>query len=87
MNVRLKAAILAAGLKQYELAHLVGTETRLSRIIQGRLTATPDEQLKLAKVLRRPVQELFDTEESTPALSRAQPASHGSKRATRRRPT
>jgi transcriptional regulator with XRE-family HTH domain len=62
MNGRLKLAIIAKGRKQYELAAEMGmSETRLSRIVSGRLAPSADEQHKLARLLDVPVEALFTT--------------------------
>jgi transcriptional regulator with XRE-family HTH domain len=60
-NLRLKGAIAEAGLKQYVVARRAGiSETRLSKYIGGVAVPTPDEQARLARVLRRDIPELFD---------------------------
>lgn len=62
-NLRLKAAIYAAGLRQCEVAHRVGvTEDRVSKLVTGRRRATPEEMAQIAQVLDRPVKELFEGE-------------------------
>lgn len=51
----LKLAILAAGIKQYELARRARiTETRLSRLATGRALPTGEERRRLADALGVP---------------------------------
>jgi transcriptional regulator with XRE-family HTH domain len=59
-NNRLKDAIFRSGRFQYAIAQEAGlTETRLSRLIQGRALPTPLERRRIATVLRCPEAELF----------------------------
>lgn len=59
-SVELKVAIVRSGLHQYDLAARVGiSETRLSRIVRGRLDPTADERQRLAAVLRTSEDRLF----------------------------
>ena len=59
-NLALKVAILASGQTQRQLARRVRIdETRLSRIVRGRVVAFPKERRRLAKVLQRVEVELF----------------------------
>jgi transcriptional regulator with XRE-family HTH domain len=59
------------GVRQYDAARLLGiTETRLSRIMCGRLEATEDEKRKLARLLQMPIGELFAHAASDPGGSR-----------------
>ena len=61
MNVRLKSALLATGKRQFEIAAELGwSETKLSRIVQGRAAADKDEQKALARYLKAKEAELFD---------------------------
>lgn len=61
MLLALKMALMRRGVRQYDAARLLGiTETRLSRIMCGRLEATEDEKRKLARLLQTPTEELFD---------------------------
>jgi transcriptional regulator with XRE-family HTH domain len=56
----LKFAILAARLRQYEIAQRAKmTETRLSRLATGRASPTDDERRRLAAVLGVPERRLF----------------------------
>ncbi len=58
---KLKAALQEKRLHQYELARQIGiTDTRLSRIIVERVTATDDEKNAIARALRMPALELFE---------------------------
>ena len=51
----LKLAILAAEIKQYELARLAQmTETRLSRLATGRAIPTDEERRRLSEALGVP---------------------------------
>lgn len=59
MNTTLKLAILDRS-TQTEVAKKAGlSESRLSRIIRGHYAPTDDEKKALARVLRKPVHELF----------------------------
>jgi len=59
-NVSLKLAILRDGRKQYQIAAATGiTETRLSRILFGRIIATTVERVRIASVLNADVHALF----------------------------
>ncbi len=59
-NIALAQAIEDSGWKQFRIAEKAGlTEQRLSRIKAGRSEPTPEEQRALAKVLRRPVSQMF----------------------------
>jgi transcriptional regulator with XRE-family HTH domain len=61
MKKLLKLKVLELGIPQYELARELGlSETRLSRIIRGRLDPTADEREKIARCLHTSVKELFD---------------------------
>jgi plasmid maintenance system antidote protein VapI len=56
----LKMALMRRGGRQYDAARLLGiTDTRMSRIICGRLEATDEEKKRLAQLLQTPVEELF----------------------------
>lgn len=60
MRIRLKAAILALGRPQYELAkYFDGGETRLSRIVRGRAEPTDEDMRRLSELLGVPLAELF----------------------------
>ncbi len=60
MLIALKTALLRHGIRQYDAARFLGiTDTRLSRIICGRLEATDDEKRRLAQLLQIPSEELF----------------------------
>jgi transcriptional regulator with XRE-family HTH domain len=60
MLVLLKLALLRRGERQYELASRLGIgETRLSRIVRGRVEATPEERARIAEALGVPERELF----------------------------
>jgi transcriptional regulator with XRE-family HTH domain len=62
MLVALKTAFLRAHLNQYEVARQIGrSETRVSRIVQGRLEATDTEKRAFARLLNAPISELFPT--------------------------
>jgi transcriptional regulator with XRE-family HTH domain len=56
----LRTALFLSGLKQIEIAKRAAIhETRLSKISRGHVEATADEMKRLAKVLRKPVDEIF----------------------------
>lgn len=56
----LKIAIWDSGKPQIVVAQKAKIhETRLSKIVHGHLEPTADEQKALARVLRRPIDELF----------------------------
>jgi len=60
MRYQLKMAVVRLGVPQYVVAKRAGlSETRLSRIVQGRLQPTPDERRRLARVLGASENELF----------------------------
>jgi transcriptional regulator with XRE-family HTH domain len=60
MNSTLKLAIFNSGHSQIEIAKKVGIhETRLSKIVRGHVEPSADEQRVLARVLRKPAEELF----------------------------
>ena len=59
-NIPLKTAIYTAGKTQRQVAHLAGLpETLLSDIVRGRVVPTPQQQNRLARVLRCSVSSLF----------------------------
>ncbi len=59
-NTKLKEAVFKQGRHQYEVARDAGlSETRLSRLVQGRSEATSEERTRLAKVLKAPEEVLF----------------------------
>lgn len=60
MNTALKIAFIQSGKRQIvAAAELAMDETRLSKIVNGHLEATPDEKKAIAKLLKRPVHQLF----------------------------
>ena len=68
MNLPLKIAIVESQKPAYEIAAKLGiTETRLSRIIFGRLKPREDEIKKLSELLNRNVSELFPENKKTVA--------------------
>lgn len=65
-NTALKSAFFERGLKQIEVAAVLRkkglvemSEPRLSKIVNGHEEATPDEKKAIARLLRRPVAQLF----------------------------
>ena len=63
MNTKLKLACMDCGLTQYQVAHMLGiSETRMSRIVQGRIVPTEHEESELARVLGRARRALFTPE-------------------------
>lgn len=66
-NLALKLAVLQSGRTQRQIATLAGIdETRLSRIISQQVRPWPDECRDLARVLRRPVLDLFPGVQTQP---------------------
>ena len=60
VNMALKLAIVESGIKQRALSLQVEiSEGRLSEIVTGRTEPTPDEQKRIAKALKRKVDDLF----------------------------
>lgn len=60
MNIALKVAFMETGTRQIAAASKLGIdEPRLSKIVNGHVEATEDEKRAIAKLLRRPVQQLF----------------------------
>jgi transcriptional regulator with XRE-family HTH domain len=56
---RLKVALVESRRFAYDVAREVGvSETRLSRIVNGRILPTPDEAARLARALGIPVAEI-----------------------------
>ena len=75
MLTKVKAALQEKRLHQYELARQVGiTETRLSRIVRGRIEATIEEKRKLAQLLELPMDVLFSGLAPAPGHTGAQGA-------------
>lgn len=65
--VKLKAALFARREPQYVLAARVGmTETRLSRIIQGRIPPSAEERAAIANALGLPQAEVFEEDVPSP---------------------
>jgi transcriptional regulator with XRE-family HTH domain len=63
VQAKLKMALLRKREAQYELAARVGiSETRLSRIVQGRAEPTEVERKSIANALGMPEADLFSTE-------------------------
>ena len=59
-NVALKVAIIRSGKRQIDVAHKAKIDnSRFSQIVTGRQLATVDERKTIAKILRKPVDELF----------------------------
>lgn len=59
----LRTALFHSGQKQIDVAKKAGIhESRLSKIARGHVEATDDEKRALARVLRKPVDELFPQE-------------------------
>ncbi len=62
LNRTLRLAILDSGKTQRTVAALTSIdETRLSRIVRGRVRPFPSEKKELARVLRRAARDLFAT--------------------------
>lgn len=60
LNVALKIAIVESGKKQRRIASLTRiSEPRLSHIVRGRIEPNDDERARIARVLERPVDQLF----------------------------
>jgi len=57
---RIKQVLGERRLTQYEAARAIGiSETRLSRVVRGRIEATPQEKGALARLLGTTVEDLF----------------------------
>lgn len=55
-----KAALAERRITQYEAAQRLGvSDTRLSRIVRGRIEATTEEKRKLSQLLELPIDFLF----------------------------
>lgn len=60
MNINLKLALIQSGQTQFEIAHQVGiSETRLSRLVRGRLPPSEEEAKRIARILRVSPTQLF----------------------------
>jgi transcriptional regulator with XRE-family HTH domain len=60
LNVALRVAIAATGRTQKDVARRAGiNQWRLSRIVRNDVTPTAVERARLARILAKPVQELF----------------------------
>lgn len=71
MIIGLKMAILRSGRSQWEIARDIGiSETRLSRILRGRVEVRDEEREALARILGATMGELFD--ELVPAKARSE---------------
>lgn len=65
MNMPLKLAVVASGKPAYQIAaQLDITDTRLSKIIYGRLGPKVEEQQKLSEILGKPICELFPNDQA-----------------------
>jgi len=70
-----KAALSERRITQYEAAHRIGvSDTRLSRIVRGRIEATTEEKRKLSQLLGLPIEFLFSDPGPVPSQAEAQPA-------------
>lgn len=64
VNIALKIAILETGKRQFQIAkraRIVGS--KFSNIINGRIRPTPDEKERIAKALRRQVEDFWPERE------------------------
>jgi transcriptional regulator with XRE-family HTH domain len=60
MNIKLKLALIQSGRSQFEVAQQLGiSETRLSRLVRGRLPPSDDEAKRIARILRVSPTQLF----------------------------
>ena len=60
MNEALKMALLRSGVPQFEIARQTGlSETKLSRLVRGRLSPSLEEATRLAELLHEHVAHLF----------------------------
>jgi hypothetical protein len=65
MNIHLKLAIVASQKPAYHIAAELGiTDTRLSKIIYGRLEPKVEEKKKLSNILEKSQKELFPDDHS-----------------------
>lgn len=70
MHIRLKAALIATGKPQYRIANeLRISETRLSRIVRGRLKPSLAEARRLVDLLEAPLEALFEGQDAFSDLS------------------
>jgi hypothetical protein len=68
MNTALKVALLESGRPAYAIAAAAGiSETRLSRLVRGRVRPTPAEGKVLARELGRQVADLFPASPRRPS--------------------
>ena len=60
MSLNLKLAVIKSGKYQFEIALEAGiSEVKFSKILKGRIEPNQNEKDKIAKVLGRPINELF----------------------------
>ena len=60
INIKLYQACIAKDLKLFEIAKIAGIEnSRFSKILNGKLTATIEERRKLSKILKVAQKNLF----------------------------
>ncbi len=77
-RTELAMAIKESGWKQYRVAEQAGmTELRLSQIKHGRAEPTDLEERALAKVLRKPVSQLFRSVSDEAQLAQASDKADG----------
>ena len=66
-NLALKVALIESRKKQIDVAQRAGIhETKFSKIVNGYRVPSADEKRAIARILRRPIQELFP--EDDPAV-------------------
>ena len=59
-NLKLRIALLEAGMTQAELELLSGVaQPVISQIITGRMVPTTEEKIKIAKAINKKIEELF----------------------------
>lgn len=60
INIKLYQSCIAKDLRLFEIANKAEIkQTRFSKILNGKLTATVEEKRKLSKILGKPQKELF----------------------------
>lgn len=60
MNLPLKIALIEAGIRQIELSRAINVDpSKLSKIVNGWLEATPGERKAIAKYLQRTEEDIF----------------------------
>lgn len=68
LNLSLRMAIYERHMAQADVAQKAGIDiTKMSKIANGRLEATDDEKKAIARILRKPIDELFPNSKASAA--------------------